>query len=59
MRDENVFHEFLKKVNARGLKHINDNNEVLKVISTFKGIQLNQLYCISTVYLIHIKKGVT
>ncbi|CAG8717405.1 15263_t:CDS:2, partial [Funneliformis caledonium] len=59
IRDENDFCEFLKRVDARGLKHIDDNNEVPKVISTFEGIQPNQLYCISAAYLMDIKKGVT
>uniref|UniRef100_U9T6W2 Uncharacterized protein n=1 Tax=Rhizophagus irregularis (strain DAOM 181602 / DAOM 197198 / MUCL 43194) TaxID=747089 RepID=U9T6W2_RHIID len=59
MHDENGFREFLKRVDARGLKHIDDNNEVPKVISTFEGIQPNQLYCISAAYLMAIKKGVT
>ena len=59
MRDENDFCEFLKRVDARELKYIDDNNEVPKVILTFEGIQPNQLYCISAVYFMAIKKDVT
>jgi len=55
MCDNEDFRQFLKRVEARGLEDIEDND---KIITSFKNIQANKFYRISASYLKAVKNGV-
>ncbi|CAI2174787.1 4522_t:CDS:2 [Funneliformis geosporum] len=57
MCDED-FSKFLKRVEARGLENIDDNNEEPEIITSLEGIQANKYYRISASYLTAVKNGV-
>ncbi|CAG8668064.1 hypothetical protein GLOIN_2v1571072 [Rhizophagus irregularis DAOM 181602=DAOM 197198] len=56
MRNNEDFSKLLKRVEARGLENIEDNNKVSKIITSLEDIQTNKFYRISASYLYGSKK---
>lgn len=57
MRNNEDFSKLLKRVEARGLENIEDNNKVSKIITSLEDIQTNKFYRISASYLMAVKNG--
>jgi hypothetical protein len=59
MRNNEDFSKLLKRIEARGLENIKDNNEVSKIITSLEDIQANEFYRINASYLMAVKNGFT
>jgi hypothetical protein len=57
MCDED-FSKFLRRVEARGLENIDDDNKEPEIITLLEGIQANKYYRISASFLTAVKNGV-
>ncbi|RIA89359.1 hypothetical protein C1645_738698 [Glomus cerebriforme] len=57
MRDKD-FRGFLKRMKARGLENIDNDNEEPEIITSLEGIQTNKYYRISASYLTTVKNGI-